>query len=365
MKKITSILLVLLLLGTLSVPAFAQGTSDEPQLIVSTVEAKPGDEVAVTISIQNNPGIGVINPKFVFDSSRLQWLGYEEGGLKGWTVTEKAGVWLGNSDSDYNGVILTLRFKVLDTAQDGLAEVRLICGDGDAYNYAEELILFQLVSGGVQVGGQTHQHSSGPETRENEIAAGCTRPGSYDTVVKCSECGAEISRVTVPIPAAGHRYDLPRFQWSEDLSEATAYFICAEKDDVQETAATVSHRTVSEGEEYVASVSFQGRQYSETRLVAADGSEKTTLQDTEAPAAAEEVSSPAEADKTPEAPAEASPEATAEPSPEAAAEAAAPAESPAAGRGFPVLPMVLICCALAAIVILLILRSRAGKSKQN
>ena len=80
MKKLMSLLLITLVLVSFSLPANAQGTGTEPQLVVSTVEAMPGDEVSVTITIRNNPGIGVINPKFVFDSSRLQWLGYEEGG---------------------------------------------------------------------------------------------------------------------------------------------------------------------------------------------------------------------------------------------------------------------------------------------
>ena len=186
MKKLICLLLSVLLLGSLSLPAFAQGTGGEPQLIVSTENAMPGDEVAVSITIQNNPGIGVINPKFVFDSSRLQWLGYEEGGLKGWTVTEKAGVWLGNSDSDFNGVILTLRFKVLDAAQDGLAEVRLICGDGDAYNYAEELILFELISGGVQVGSGVPSPSPSP-------AAGIGGGGASPTAAPQQSPAAESS----------------------------------------------------------------------------------------------------------------------------------------------------------------------------
>lgn len=349
MKKLMSLLLIILVLVSFSLPANAQGTGTEPQLVVSTVEAMPGDEVSVTITIRNNPGIGVINPKFVFDSSRLQWLGYEEGGLKGWTVTEKAGVWLGNSDSDYNGVILTLRFRVLDSAQDGLAEIRLVCGDGDAYNYAEELILFHLISGGVQVGKQAHEHSPAPETKENEVAPGCTKPGSYDAVVKCLECGAEISRVTVPVPATGHHYDLPRFQWSEDLSEATAYFICTEKDDVQEVEAAVSHRTVSDGEEYTASVTFEGKPYSESKIRSADGSEKNNVQNTEAPAAVEESASPAEAAKAPE----------------ASADAASPAAKIATGRSFPVFPIAVGCCLFAALVILLIRRSRQSKKKKK
>ncbi len=356
MKKLMSLLLAVLVFVSCSQPALAQGTGAEPQLVVSTVAAMPGDEVSVPITLQNNPGIGVINPKFVFDSSRLQWLGYEEGGLKGWTVTEKAGVWLGNSDSDFNGVILTLRFKVLEAARDGLAEVRLICGDGDAYNYAEELILFELISGGVQVGEQAHEHSSGPETKENEISPGCTKPGSYDAVVKCSACGAEISRVTVPVPAIGHRYDAPRFQWSEDHSEATAYFICVEKDDVQELEAKVSHRPVADGEEYTASVEFQDKYYNETIVLSPGSSEASPAQSADTSAAAD-AASPAEAAKDSGS--------AADPKPEAAAEAAASAKTVNAGRSFPILPILVACCLLVGLVILLHRRSRGRNAKKK
>lgn len=188
MKKLISLIVTVLLLVSLSVPAFAQGTSTEPQLIVSTEKAMPGDEVAVTITIENNPGIGVINPKFVFDSTRLEWLGYEEGGLTGWTVTSKAAVWLGNEDSHFDGVILTLKFKVLDTAPEGLAEVRLICGDGDAYNYAEQLVIFQLVSGGVQVGATAPETSpsSSPEQDQGSISAQETAAPQAEAVPQTS-----------------------------------------------------------------------------------------------------------------------------------------------------------------------------------
>lgn len=200
MKKLTSLLLTVLLLVPLSLPAFAQGTGGEPQLIVSTEQAMPGDEVSVSITIQNNPGIGVINPKFVFDSSRLQWLGYEEGGLKGWTVTEKAGVWLGNSDSVFNGVILTLRFKVLDTAQEGLAEISLICSDGDAYNYAEELILFQLISGGVRIGSNVPSPSPSPAA---ENGGGGASPTAAPLPSPAAESSAPNDKESEASPTAG------------------------------------------------------------------------------------------------------------------------------------------------------------------
>ncbi|MBR5490621.1 MAG: dockerin type I repeat-containing protein, partial [Oscillospiraceae bacterium] len=47
-------------------------------------------------------------------------------------------------------------------------------------------------------------HTEGKEVVENEVAATCTVDGSYDTVVYCSVCDAELSRVPTKVPAAGH-----------------------------------------------------------------------------------------------------------------------------------------------------------------
>lgn len=370
MKKIISLLIALLLLGALSLSAYAQDVSDAPTLVVSTEQAMPGEEVAIAISILNNPGVGVINPKFEFDSSRLEWIGYENGGFTGWTVTEKAGVWLGNQDSRFNGVILTLRFRIPETAPNGFAAVRLLCGDGDAYNYAEEPIFFVLIDGGVQVGQPVHEHTPAPETRENEVAPGCTRAGSYDLVVLCSECGEEISRTTVPVPPTGHSYGSPRFDWREDYSAATATFLCSRRDDLIELDAAVERRTVSSGTEYIASVTFQGTLYSETKTVSADGGEISAVQNT-VPAPSAEASpvpaaSPSAAPgKAADGAASPSTPPTAEAAPEAGPEAEpgdpAPAEAAASVSGSPVLSIFLICCVLAALVLLFILK--AGKRK--
>jgi len=44
---------------------------------------------------------------------------------------------------------------------------------------------------------------------QNEVDATCTSKGSYDTVVSCSVCGAEISRETVEVPPTGHTHGAP------------------------------------------------------------------------------------------------------------------------------------------------------------
>jgi len=51
-------------------------------------------------------------------------------------------------------------------------------------------------------------HTAAEPVKENEKAATCTEDGSYDSVVCCSVCGAEISRETVVVPALGHTEEI-------------------------------------------------------------------------------------------------------------------------------------------------------------
>ncbi len=47
-------------------------------------------------------------------------------------------------------------------------------------------------------------HTASEAVTENEVDATCTQSGSYDTVIYCSECGAELSRITTTTNPLGH-----------------------------------------------------------------------------------------------------------------------------------------------------------------
>ncbi len=51
-----------------------------------------------------------------------------------------------------------------------------------------------------------HTHTAGEAVKENEIPATCETNGSYDHVTYCTECGQEMSRTHVMVPATGHKY---------------------------------------------------------------------------------------------------------------------------------------------------------------
>ena len=195
-KRIASILMTLCMVVSLfsgMSAAFADGSA---QLIVSTQTAKVGDEVTLSVSTANNPGVAVLTLGLNYDEAKLELVGFENSGFTGWTVKTSA-VWVGDSDSTYNGEILKLKFKVLDGAS-GKAEVSLRCGNGDAYNYNEEPISFEIVSGGVIIEqGHTHSYT------EKVTAPTCTERG-YTT----HTCACGNSYIDSYTNALGHSYSV-------------------------------------------------------------------------------------------------------------------------------------------------------------
>ena len=141
-------------------------------------------------------------------------------------------------------------------------------------------------------------HTEGDAVIENEVAATCTETGSYDSVVYCSVCGAEISRETVTVSATGHSYT------SEVTTEATCtkegvmtYTCSACGDTYTETIAATGHSyesiitkeaTTTEEGILTYTCSVCGDTYTETidKLTAdaeedTDGEEETTTSDSE------------------------------------------------------------------------------------
>ena len=52
--------------------------------------------------------------------------------------------------------------------------------------------------------GNANGHTPAAAVKENEVAATCTKEGSYDSVVYCSVCKEQISRTTVNVSKAAH-----------------------------------------------------------------------------------------------------------------------------------------------------------------
>ena len=93
-----------------------------------------------------------------------------------------------NSDSAYATTYVTNKFESIDNQFDG------------AENFGSKKMTFMGVNESVVT------HTPGEPVRENVVEATCTTAGSYDMVTYCTDedCGKEISRETIEVPALGH-----------------------------------------------------------------------------------------------------------------------------------------------------------------
>ena len=125
--------------------------TNAPTITVATVNGSAGKEVTVGISIENNPGIAGMTFALDYDKTRIELVGYEDSGMKGWTIgVENAGAsWAEIADYTDNGEILKLKFRVLDNAADGMAHIRII--ELETFNSDEKEVKTVAASGSVNV----------------------------------------------------------------------------------------------------------------------------------------------------------------------------------------------------------------------
>ncbi len=129
----------------------AEPKSEDGSIIVSTAKARAGSNVTVDISLKDNPGVSAITLAIAYDTDKLELVGHEDGGLTGWVVAKRA-VWTSSgADNSYNGVILSLTFKVKDGVEDGTIPVTVSYSSGDIGNNDEESLFPSVVAGGVTV----------------------------------------------------------------------------------------------------------------------------------------------------------------------------------------------------------------------
>ena len=156
-KKLICLLLGLLVVFTPSIIVCAAGS---PTVFVSTAEANPGDTVELDVVMNNNPGINTFSFDFDYDTSKLQLINVTvDENLGGQFAYKKKAVWLNSKDIKYNGNILKLKFEVADTAQTGETTICLTYSPGDISNYNEQDINFNIVSGMINIKGETNSTS--------------------------------------------------------------------------------------------------------------------------------------------------------------------------------------------------------------
>ena len=168
MKRIFCLVLsAVLLLGLIGVGASAEG---QLKLVLTGGTAKPGQEVEVVLTVENNPGLKGISIYVDFNESVLSYVGFtDKTGLGGWNMISFADdhILMWNYDGIVNGQMQTydgeelvaLRFKVAEDAAAGDYAVSLlfdsdwdsVTGVVDNYVYDYDVSEFEIVPGKVTV----------------------------------------------------------------------------------------------------------------------------------------------------------------------------------------------------------------------
>lgn len=79
---------------------------------------------------------------------------------------------------------------------------------------------------GESLGAAQHTHTAGEPTQENVVPATCTTDGSYDEVIKCTECGEVISTTHKTTPALGHKWKATKVVAPTYESQGYTEYVC-------------------------------------------------------------------------------------------------------------------------------------------
>ncbi|MCQ2455426.1 MAG: cohesin domain-containing protein [Clostridia bacterium] len=211
----------------ISLPVYAITEENEnPKIILSSDTGVPGDEVTVSVSISCNPGIAYLKLYINYDSSlQLQAAENKNLLLGTFTTSETTAVkpyvlqWMNASNSNGNGIIANITFKISEHATCGDKTLKISVAE--CYNASLKDVSMTSVNGIVTVSQKTCFHTNTMLTGKTE--ATCCEDG-YTGDTYCSDCNIKIASGTV-IPATGNHTDADGKWETDDTSHwHTCYF---------------------------------------------------------------------------------------------------------------------------------------------
>ncbi len=181
MKKTFALILTMILF--LSLFPTVVSAENMPTVIVSNAEAKVGDTVKITVSVQNNPGIMSMQLKIGYDSNALKFEGAEELDFKNLTYgppTKNPFIttWIEPLITENNttdGVFVKLEFTVLDTAPNGKSEIAVSYDADEVFDIKFDNVNFNIQNGYIDiknVDSNQQQDSSPLPTTSSETSSG-------------------------------------------------------------------------------------------------------------------------------------------------------------------------------------------------
>lgn len=158
MKKIIPILLSCLLLLT-GLPLAVTGTETNPYFSVGSASGKAGDQITVSVTIGNNPGIVGFLLSVDYDTDALELVSAAQGDFAEITFSQSVDadpfgiLWCNSLDSDSvaNGTVAILTFRVKEFAPIGDTVISVSADEENVFNSKLENVAFEMLPGTVTV----------------------------------------------------------------------------------------------------------------------------------------------------------------------------------------------------------------------
>ena len=131
----------------------------EPTVTISSESGTCGEEVTLTFRLASSPDLYALSLKLAFDDTALQLVSATNGSSMGaFTYTApsrlKDGanfIWYANDPANANGTVLTMVFKINDTATQGNYAVSMICDPDNTFDGDGNPVDLQIVDGCITV----------------------------------------------------------------------------------------------------------------------------------------------------------------------------------------------------------------------
>jgi hypothetical protein len=163
LRKLLSILLVIALSFSLASPVAADG---EPSISVGTGTGRAGDEISISVTLTNNPGIAGFNFSLAFDNTKLIPVTISQGAaLTVGSITSNVNApeidlstlnnitagWSNALNFTNNGVIYTVVFRVKEDVAGGDTQLTLTYNEGDVSNQVPDDVDLAITNGKITV----------------------------------------------------------------------------------------------------------------------------------------------------------------------------------------------------------------------
>lgn len=191
MKRLLSIVIALLI--ACSVITTAVYAAETPTFSLSSAQAEAGEEVSITLSISNNPGINGFTLSVAYDSTVLEYVDAEDLNLFNQAIlapqtkdkSEFPVSWFkGDGNSDANGDIVTWTFKIKDEAKAGNYPISISYVEGDISRADENGndvdVNFDVISGAVTVAEAAPTTTAPTTTAPATTAPATTAPATTE-----------------------------------------------------------------------------------------------------------------------------------------------------------------------------------------